>query len=128
MISKKNIDVMLFRNLENRFNQSYSTFDLFEDTLSHLNAFRFISENELEEYSNYSPERFYCVIKKGLGVKFDKYGNIIGSKFTKTEPDGTNDYIDVTTDYTRYNKIPKGKLYGLHVSEINSSDTPFQTK
>lgn len=126
IINRLDIQTMLLSKYENRFSHDQSEFNMFEDCISHLNSTRVIGVGELQLYQQFNPKEVRCILKKGIPVTFDIYGNIIGSMFTSKIIDKNSNYQDVTPQYCKQNKISGGKIYRLYVSSTN--DQIFQTK
>lgn len=126
IVNRLDIQTMLLSKYENRFSHDQSEFNLFEDCISHLNSTRVVGAGELQLYQQFNPKEVRCILKKGIPVTFDIYGNIIGAMFTSKVIDPNGNYYDVTTQYCKQNNILGGKIYRLNVSSTN--DQIFQTK
>ena len=126
IIDRLDIQTMLLSKYENRFSHDKSEFNMFEDCISHLNSTRVIGAGELQLYQQFNPKEVRCILKKGIPVTFDIYGNMIGAMFTSKIIDKNSNYQDVTPQYCKQNKISGGKIYRLYVSSTN--DQIFQTK
>jgi hypothetical protein len=83
---------MLLSKYENRFSHDQSEFNMFEDCISHLNSTRVIGAGELQLYQQFNPKEVRCILKKGIPVTFDIYGNIIGAMFTSKIIDKDSNY------------------------------------